>query len=90
MTEPPPRKNSFGIAALVLGLCALPTGFAMAPGGIGLSVLAIILGARGVNRAKVGLATNMAMARWGMWLGIIGTAVTVFWLAYLWYIAHYY
>ncbi len=89
MTESPRPRNGFGIAALVLALCGLPTGFAQAPAGIGLSILAIILGAIGVNRAKAGLATNMTMARWGMWLGIVGTATTTFWVVYLWFIAHY-
>ena len=88
MTEPPRPRNGLGIAALVLSLIGLPTGFAGVPGGIGASILAIILGVKGVNRAKAGRATNLVMARWGLWLGIVGTGVTAFWLVYLSFIAN--
>jgi hypothetical protein len=90
VTNAPYQRNGFGIAALVLGLCGLPAGFAGVPGGIGASILAIILGVIGVNRARSGRASHIAIARWGMWLGIAGTAVTAFWLVYLTFIAHNY
>jgi hypothetical protein len=85
--DSPRQGNGLAIAALVLGLCGLPAGFAGVPGGIGASILAIILGVIGVNRAKSGRASHIAIARWGMWLGIVGTAITTFWLVYLTFIA---
>jgi len=36
------------------------------------SILAIIFGKVGMNKAKAGLATNGGVAKAGFWLGIIG------------------
>jgi hypothetical protein len=89
-SESPRPRNAWGIAALVLALCGLATGFRVTPVSVSASILAIIFGAIGVNRAKDGLATNMTMARWGMWLGIVGTGATVITLAYLTFIVNNY
>jgi len=55
-----------GTAALVLGILqffCFPVIF---------SILAIIFGKIGMNKAAQGLATNGGQAKWGFWLGIIG------------------
>ena len=41
------------------------------------SILAIIFGKMGMNKAKQGLATNGGVAKVGFWLGIIGLILTV-------------
>lgn len=41
------------------------------------SILAIVFGAIGVRRARNGEATNGTMARWALWLGIVGLATWV-------------
>ena len=65
-------QNGLGIAALVLGIVGLTVGWCSY--GI-VSILAIIFGAIGIKKANQGLATNKAMAQWGMWLGIVGVAI---------------
>ena len=64
-------QNGMGTAALVLGIL----GF-LCLGAIG-SVLAIIFGKIGMNKADQGLANNKSMAQWGFWLGIAGLVLTV-------------
>ena len=67
-------KNGLGVAALVLGVLAVLTGFFVIGGLLG--VVAIILGALGRGRAKRGEATNGAMALAGIILGVIGVLLT--------------
>ena len=90
MTESPPPRNAYGVAALVLALCGLATGFVVTPVSVSASILAIVFGVKGVRMAKDGRATNLTMARWGMWLGIIGTGATIVTLAYLTFIVNNY
>lgn len=67
-------QNGYGIAALVLGIVGLALGW----GTLGIpSILAIIFGAIGIRKVNEGVATNKAMAQWGMWLGIVGVALGV-------------
>lgn len=65
-------QNGMGTAALVLGIVGLAIGWCFY--GIP-SILAIIFGVLGVKKANQGLATNKAMAQWGLWLGVAGTAI---------------
>jgi hypothetical protein len=55
-----------GVLALVMGvlqfICLGPIA----------SVLAIVFGKIGMNKAERGEATNGDVAKWGFWLGIIG------------------
>jgi len=76
----PAPKNGMGIAALVLGVLALLTGFFIIGGLFGL--VAIVLGIIGSRRAKRGLATNRGMAITGVILGVIGVLLTVAVLAF--------
>ena len=68
----PAPQNGLGTAALILGIVGLVIGWCFY--GIP-SILAIIFGVLGVKKANQGLATNKSMAQWGMWLGIVGTAI---------------
>lgn len=68
-------QNGLGIAALVLGIVGLAVGW----GTLGIpSILAVIFGAIGIRKANQGLADNKFMAQWGMWLGIAGVAIGLF------------
>lgn len=64
-------QNGLGTAALVMAIlqfvCLGPIA----------SILAIILGRMGMNRAKQGLATNGGVAKAAFWLGIAGLILTV-------------
>ncbi|TXR57488.1 DUF4190 domain-containing protein [Quadrisphaera setariae] len=71
----PAPKNGIGIAALILGILAIITGFFVIGGLLGL--VAIVLGFIGSGRAKRGLATNRGMAITGIVLGAIGIVLTV-------------
>jgi hypothetical protein len=59
-------ENTMGVLALVMGvlqfICLGPIA----------SVLAIVFGKIGMNKAERGEATNGDVAKWGFWLGIIG------------------
>lgn len=76
MTTPAPQgqpaqlQNGMGTAALVMGILQF---FCL--GTIG-SVLAIIFGKIGMNKADQGLANNRGVAKAGFVLGIIGLALT--------------
>ena len=67
-----PPQNGMGIAALVLGIVGVATGWCtfLIP-----SILAIIFGAIGIKKANQGLANNKPLAQWGFWLGIVGVAL---------------
>lgn len=69
-------RNEFGITALVLGIIGFALGWLIPL--VWLSwVLAIVFGALGLRRVRRGEATNRAMTLWGMWLGIVGTALAL-------------
>lgn len=71
----PAPKNGVGIAALVLGILAVLTGFFVIGGLLGL--VAVVLGFIGSGRAKRGLATNRGMAITGIVLGLVGIVIAV-------------
>lgn len=64
-------QNGMGTASLVMAIlqfiCLGPIA----------SVLAIVFGKIGMNKAKKGLATNGTMAKVGFWLGIVGLILSV-------------
>jgi uncharacterized membrane protein len=64
-------QNGLGTAALVMAIlqfvCLGPIA----------SILAIIFGRMGMNKAKQGLATNGGVAKASFWLGIVGLILTV-------------
>lgn len=64
-------QNTFGTVALITGILGF---FCL---GLVGSVLAIIFGKMGMNKASAGLATNAGMAKAGFWLGIVGIVVNV-------------
>ena len=64
-------QNGMGTAALVMGILQF---FCL--GTVG-SILAILFGKIGMNKADQGLATNRGAAKAGFILGIIGIALTV-------------
>lgn len=87
MTTPNPNQgyvaapqNGMGTAALVMGILQF---FCL--GTIG-SILAVIFGKIGMNKADQGLATNRGSAKAGFVLGIIGLALTGVGLL-LWFVA---
>ena len=67
-------RNGLGVAALVLGLLAVLTGFFVLGGVLG--VVAVVLGVLGRGRAKRGEATNGGVALAGIVLGLVGIALT--------------
>ena len=73
-------QNGMGTAALVMGILQF---FCL--GTIG-SILAVIFGKIGMNKADQGLATNRGSAKAGFVLGIIGLALTGVGLI-LWFVA---
>lgn len=78
MTEPMPGspapaaapQNGMGTAALVMGILQF---FCL--GTLG-SILAVVFGKIGMNKADQGLATNRGAAKAGFVLGIIGLALS--------------
>lgn len=64
-------QNGMGTAALVMGILQF---FCL--GTVG-SILAIVFGKIGMNKADQGLATNRGAAKAGFILGIVGIALTV-------------
>jgi hypothetical protein len=64
-------QNGLGTAGLVMAIlqfvCLGPIG----------SILAIVFGRMGMNKAKQGLATNGGVAKAAFWLGIVGLILTV-------------
>lgn len=67
----PAPQNGMGTAALVMGILQF---FCL---GIIGSILAIIFGRIGMQKAAQGLATNGSSAKAGYWLGIIGLILSV-------------
>lgn len=68
-------RNGLGIAGLVLGIVGAALGWI--PLVWSCSILAIVFGAIGIRRADRGEATNGTMARWALWLGIVGLGAWV-------------
>jgi hypothetical protein len=67
---PPVRpRNGMGVAALVLGI----VGFLIGPA----SILAIVFGRIGLNRAARGEATNRGVAQAGLVLGVVTLALWI-------------
>ncbi|MGQ7296080.1 DUF4190 domain-containing protein [Quadrisphaera sp. KR29] len=71
----PAPRNGVGLAALILGILALLSGFFVIGGLLGL--VAIVLGVIGSRRAKRGLATNRGMAITGIVLGLLAVVLSV-------------
>ncbi len=67
----PAPQNGMGTAALIMGILQF---FCL--GTIG-TILAIVFGKIGMNKAEQGLATNGGAAKAGFILGIIGAVLTV-------------
>jgi hypothetical protein len=67
-----PRRNGFGIAALVLGVVSVCAFTLVIP-----PVLAIVFGFLGRGRAKRGEASNKGMATAGAVLGIVTLTLSV-------------
>lgn len=70
-SQGPLPQNGMGTAALVMGILQF---FCL--GVIG-SILAIVFGRIGIQRADQGLATNRGTAKAGVILGIVGVAMQV-------------
>ena len=68
---PAAPQNGMGTASLVMGILQF---FLLGPIG---SVLAIVFGRIGINRAKRGEANNGGVAKAGFWLGIVGLILSV-------------
>ena len=66
-----PPSNGIGTAALIMGILQF---FCL--GTIG-SILAVVFGKIGMNKAARGEATNGGVAKAGFWLGIVGLILTV-------------
>ncbi|MEU0471554.1 DUF4190 domain-containing protein [Streptomyces olivaceus] len=75
-----PKRNGFGVVALVLGILAALT-FWTVFGGIVCGVLAVVFGALGFRRKRRGEATNGATAVVGAVIGLIGLLVSSILLA---------
>ena len=69
------KRNGFGIAALVLGILAVLSGFLFV--GALFGIAAVVLGVLGRGRAKRGEATNGGMALAGIVLGVVGILFAV-------------
>lgn len=67
-------QNGLGTAALVLGIIGL---IGCVYGGFILSILAIIFGKIGMNKARRGEANNVGVAKAGFILGIVGVSISV-------------
>ena len=74
-------QDGMGTAALVMGILQF---FCLGPNG---TVLAIVFGYLGMQKAKQGLATNGGVAKAGFILGIIGAGLSVvgfiFWIIFI-------
>lgn len=79
----PRATNPAAIAALVVGVVAVFTGvlFVTAPLGALLAVLAMVLGAIGVTKARRTNASGIGMSIGGMVTGLIGLVAASVWLA---------
>ena len=81
-----PKRNGFGIAALILGILALLTAFIPVLGlflAIPFGLAALVLGFLGRRRAKRGEASNGGLALAGLILGVLALVVTVAFTAFV-------
>lgn len=67
---PASPANGTGVAALVVGLVAIPLAVILAPIGLLVAIGAVVLGIMGRRRSARGLATNRGQATAGLWLGV--------------------
>lgn len=74
-------RNGVGVAALVVAVIAL-VGSCSVLGGIGLGILAVILGFIGRGRAKRGEANNGGVATTGVILGFLAIALSIAFIAF--------
>jgi Domain of unknown function (DUF4190) len=79
---PYPPRNGLGVASLVIGIVALLSCWTFF-GGIGLGVLAVVLGAFARGRFRRGQAANGGVAIAGIVLGIIAALAPVIFFAVL-------
>ena len=79
---PTPKSNGLGIGALVTGILAVLTSWTVV-GGVGLGILAAVIGLIAWGRVKRGEATNGGAALVGTVLGIIAAALSGVLLAVL-------
>lgn len=68
-----PAENGLGNASLLIGIVSIPLGIVLIGGGLGL--FAVILGAVGRAKVKLGKATNPGVALSGIICGSIGMAI---------------
>lgn len=68
-----PKRNGMGVAALVLGILAILTGWFVLGGVLG--ILAVVFGVIGRGRAKRGEADNGGLALAGLICGAIGIVI---------------
>jgi uncharacterized protein DUF4190 len=78
------RKNGLGTAALVVAIIGLASCWTVL-GGIGLGVVAVILGFLGRGRASRGEADNGGIATAGIGLGFLAVVVSLVFVAIWWY-----
>lgn len=79
--QAPPPQNGYAVASLVLGILGLSSMLC----GVSaiLSILAIIFGAIGRKKAKLGLSNNGGMATAGLVMGVIGAVLGIGALIYV-------
>ncbi|MDP9398016.1 MAG: DUF4190 domain-containing protein [Actinomycetota bacterium] len=81
-----PKRNGFGIAALILGILALLTAFIPVLGlflAIPFGLAALVLGFLGRRRAKRGEASNGGLALAGLVLGVLALVVSIGFTAFV-------
>lgn len=71
-----PPRNGLGVTALVVAIVALLASFTVF-GGIGLGVIAVILGILGRGRVKKGEANNGGVATAGIVIGAVAVALSI-------------
>lgn len=80
MAEPtgtqPPRANTVGLIALILGVLALPLIFCYALG-LPIGVAAVVLGGIGLYQANRGQASNRNQALIGLVLGALAVIMMI-------------
>jgi membrane-bound ClpP family serine protease len=70
-----PPQNGIGIAALIIGIIAIPFGFLVIGGGLGL--FATVLGIVGRSKVRRGKATNPGVALAGIITGTIAFIISI-------------
>ncbi len=75
-------RNGLGLASLILGIVGFPVSLFCFLGVI-CSILAIVFGYIGGNRAERGEATNAGQAKLGLILGVIGIVFMIALIAIL-------